>query len=146
MLWVTSPQLWCTFPTVVVCLPRNCGATSPQLWGSNWNSNKQQKSLRNKRLSYRAETRIQQRRKKKINLSTFVCPRISRIYTNYMSSILMATCSVARISLIQGMRDFGSRSLAFVKILATEQVAIKKRKAKIRVDLWDSWAKKITRG
>ena len=43
----------------------------------------------------------------------------------------MATCSVARISLIQGMRDFGSRSLAFVKIRATEQVAIKKRKAKI---------------
>ena len=44
----------------------------------------------------------------------------------------MATCSVARISLIQGMRDFGPRSIAFVKIRATEQVAIKKLKAKIR--------------
>ena len=49
-----------------------------------------------------------------------------------MSSVLMATCSVARITLIQWLRDFGPHSLAFVKIRATEQVAIKKLKAKIR--------------
>ena len=33
----------------------------------------------------------------KNNHISLFCPRISRIYTNYMSSVLMATWSVARI-------------------------------------------------
>ena len=60
----------------------------------------------------------------KNNHISLFCPRISRIYTNYMSSVLMATWSVARIF---------TNSIIFVRLVRPTRSPFYPLK-KIRVD------------
>ena len=65
-------------------------------------------------------------------LSIF-CPRISRIYTNILLCIIMATCSVARICT--------NSLIVFVRLVRPYRSPFNSLKM-FRVDSCDSWAKK----